>query len=60
MQKIMTDDANRTEPPPRRLTLPRFITDEDAGLGDVITRATTAIGLPPCGGCDRRAGALNR
>jgi hypothetical protein len=40
--------------------LPGFITDEDVGLGDVIKRITSAVGLQPCGGCERRAAALNR
>jgi hypothetical protein len=46
------------ETPPIRL--PGFVSDHDIGLGDVIKRATSAIGLKPCGGCERRAAALNR
>jgi len=30
------------------------------GLGDVIARATTAVGIRPCGGCKKRQEALNR
>lgn len=30
------------------------------GLGDAVKRATTALGIKPCGGCQRRAAALNR
>jgi hypothetical protein len=45
---------------PRRIRLPGFIADEDIGLGDVIKRATSAVGLKPCGGCQRRAAALNQ
>ena len=37
-----------------------FVTNEDIGLGDVIKRATSAVGFQPCGGCERRAAALNR
>jgi hypothetical protein len=50
------------EPPHKshRVRLPRFLTDEDIGLGDVIKRATTAVGIQPCGGCAKRAEALNR
>jgi len=48
------------EPKPYRVRLPGFISDEDVGLGDVIKRATYAIGVKPCGGCQRRAGVLNR
>jgi hypothetical protein len=40
--------------------LPGFISDEEIGLGDVIKRATYAIGIRACGGCERRGSALNR
>lgn len=30
------------------------------GLGDVIKKATSTLGIEPCGGCSRRADALNR
>ena len=30
------------------------------GLGDVIARATTALGIKPCAGCKRRQATLNR
>lgn len=43
-----------------RVRLPGFISDQEIGLGDVIKRATYAIGVKPCGGCERRAKALNR
>ncbi len=33
---------------------------EDIGLGDVIKRLTSTLGVDPCGGCERRAAALNR
>jgi hypothetical protein len=39
--------------------MPGFVTD-DVGLGDVLKRGTTALGIKPCGGCERRAAALNR
>ncbi len=32
----------------------------DVGLGDVIKRMTSAVGIRPCGGCGRRAASLNR
>ncbi len=40
--------------------VPEFITKEQMGLGDVIKRATSAVGFQPCDGCERRAAALNR
>ena len=45
---------------PRRLRLPGFISDEEIGLGDVIKQGTSYFGVKPCGGCGRRADALNR
>jgi hypothetical protein len=54
------DHANMQDGQPYRVRLPGFITDEDIGLGDVLKRATFALGLKPCGGCERRASALNR
>lgn len=57
-------DDGRREPVdtsrPLHVRLPGFISDEDVGLGDVVKRATTSVGLRPCGGCARRAEALNR
>ena len=44
---------------PRQLRLPGFVADEPIGLGDVIKRATSAIGIKPCGGCAERAAYLN-
>ncbi|HYG80227.1 MAG TPA: hypothetical protein VD861_07565 [Pyrinomonadaceae bacterium] len=52
--------ANKSERRPHRVRLPGFVSDEDVGLGDVIKRATYAVGIKPCGGCERRAAALNR
>lgn len=43
-----------------RIRLPGFISDKEVGLGDVIKRATSAVGIRSCGGCEGRAGALNR
>ena len=45
---------------PARVRLPGFITDEDIGLGDVLKRATSSVGIKPCSGCARRAATLNR
>ena len=51
---------NKTEGSTYRVRLPGFITDQEIGLGDLIKRATSTIGIKPCGGCTRRAAALNR
>jgi hypothetical protein len=50
----------RREQAPHRVRLPGFITDEEIGLGDVVRRTTSYLGIQPCGGCERRAAALNR
>lgn len=52
---------NDTAHPPHRVRLPGFInTDEEIGLGDVVKSITYAVGIQPCGGCERRRAALNR
>jgi len=45
---------------PHKVRLPGFITDEQVGLGDIVQRAAYAMGIKPCGGCERRAAAMNR
>jgi hypothetical protein len=45
---------------PHRVRLPGFLNEEEIGLGDAIKRVTYAMGIRPCGGCNRRAAALNR
>ena len=49
-----------TERQPYRVRLPGFISDKDVGLGDAIKHVTYAVGITPCGGCEKRAAALNR
>jgi len=55
-----TSPHDPPERKPYRARLPGFITDEEIGLGDVIKRATSVVGIKPCGRCARRAAALNR
>jgi hypothetical protein len=43
-----------------RVRVPGFVSEDDVGLGDLIKSATSAIGIKPCSGCERRARALNR
>ena len=59
-QEATDDHVDQRERQPARVRLPGFISDEDIGLGDVIKRATSSVGIKPCGGCARRAAALNR
>jgi hypothetical protein len=54
------DSSDHAEQAPHRVRLPGFLTEEDIGLGDVIKRATSYLGIKPCGGCEQRAAALNR
>jgi hypothetical protein len=63
-KSVATRESPNQEPPsrlaPRRVRLPGFLAEEEVGLGDVIKRATSSIGIRPCGGCEKRAAALNR
>jgi hypothetical protein len=45
---------------PHVVRLPGFLIEEPIGLGDLIKRATYAMGIEACGGCEKRAAALNR
>jgi len=62
----VNDEASRSDTPQEsgretyRVRLPGFVSEEDVGLGDAIKRATSTVGIRPCGGCGRRAAALNR
>lgn len=60
MRKTRKDSSDRKQVPAYRVRLPGFITDEEIGLGDALKRATSYVGIRPCGGCRRRAAALNR
>jgi hypothetical protein len=55
-----TMETNKQESHAVHVRLPGFIIDDPLGLGDVIKRATYAIGFKPCGGCEKRAATLNR
>ena len=59
-EEARNDATEQGQRPRYQVRLPGFITDEAVGLGDVIKRATYAIGIKPCGGCERRAATLNR
>ena len=60
MQDEKDNAQDSTKDEPYRVRLPGFISDEQVGLGDAVKRATYAVGIKPCGGCARRAAALNR
>lgn len=54
------DRSGESAHPPHRVRLPGFLIEEEIGMGDVIKRVTYAMGVKPCGGCEKRAAALNR
>lgn len=63
MRKDKKPTAGNRDKPERathHVRLPGFIRNEEVGLGDLIKRATSVVGIKPCGGCQRRAAALNR
>lgn len=59
-KKEQSKQPQDREKKPYQISLPGFIIDEDIGLGDVIKRATSSVGIRPCAGCERRAAVLNR
>ena len=60
MQEEKDNTQETGQAAPYRVRLPGFINDEEIGLGDAVKRMTYAMGIRPCGGCERRAAALNR
>jgi hypothetical protein len=46
--------------PLRPLSVPVPGLKRSIGLGDVVKKVTAAVGIRTCGGCARRAAALNR
>ena len=44
---------------PYRVRPPGFILEQEIGLGDVVKRVTSSIGIRPCG-CEGCAAVLNR
>ena len=44
---------------PYKVSLPGFLVENEIGLGDVIKRATSAMGVKPCSSCENRAVMLN-
>jgi hypothetical protein len=44
----------------QRVRLPGFLIEEDVGLGDLVKKVTYVMGIKHCGGCEKRAAALNR
>jgi hypothetical protein len=59
-QRTAGNQAKEATHKTHRVRLPGFLIDEEIGLGDAIKRVTYAMGIKPCGGCEKRAEALNR
>jgi hypothetical protein len=59
-QNEIETEARDPERAIHRVRLPGFLIDEEVGLGDLVKRASYAVGITACGGCERRALALNR
>ncbi|HME56849.1 MAG TPA: hypothetical protein VKF63_00815 [Terracidiphilus sp.] len=60
MAKQRESQPEKADRPVHRVRLPGFLIEEEIGLGDVIKKTTYAMGIKPCGGCEKRAAALNR
>jgi hypothetical protein len=60
MDQQLEATPDRQERPTHQVRLPGFLIEEEVGLGDVIKKVTYAMGIKPCGGCEKRAAALNR
>lgn len=52
----MPSDAKRS----LTVRVPGFVADREVGLGELIKRATSTIGLRPCTGCQQRAARLDK
>ena len=60
MSKKKESKLEKDQSTPAKVRLPGFLLDEEeVGLGDLIKRVTTSVGIKPCGGCNKRAAALN-
>lgn len=53
-------DVSEQDQPRRRIRVPGFLVDQEIGLGSAIKRVTASVGVPTCGGCQRRAAQLDR
>lgn len=58
--KTSTQSSSSASREPVRVNLPGFISGEEIGLGDALKKVTASMGIKTCGGCQRRAEALNR
>jgi hypothetical protein len=59
-KKKTESHGEKQQQQPHRVRLPGFLIEEEIGLGDAIKNITYAVGIKPCGGCEKRAAMLNR
>lgn len=59
MTKKKKLELETPDEPVHRVRLPGFLIEEEVGLGDLIKKATYAMGIKTCGGCERRAAVMN-
>src|SRR5262245_36639280 len=59
-EETRSDSTENGQGPRYKVRLPGLVPAGEMGPGDVIKRATYAIGINPCSSCERRATALNR
>lgn len=60
MRRSKAKQPEKGAAPAHRVRLPGFLIEDEIGLGDAIKRVTYAMGIKPCGGCEKRAAALNQ
>jgi hypothetical protein len=59
-KRATESQGQESQPRTHRIRMPGFLVEKETGLGDAIKRATYAMGIKPCGGCEKRAAALNQ
>jgi hypothetical protein len=56
---VLNPGSSSLQAHPYRVRLPGFLVEKEVGLGDAIKHVTYGMGVRACGGCEKRAGALN-
>ncbi len=59
-KRVESIRPNQGEDARHQVRLPKFISDEEIGLGDVMKQTTAYFGIRTCEACGRRADVLNR
>ena len=56
--QINLEDEQKAPKSPWRIPIPGL--PHEVGLGQAIAKATQAVGVKPCGGCKKRAEAMDK